>query len=340
MMAKDSVKSRLETGISYTEFTYQLVQGFDFYHLYKNKNCKIQMGGSDQWGNIVTGTELIRRKAQGNAFAITCPLITKADGGKFGKTESGSVWLDPEKTSPYKFYQFWINVSDADAAKYMRIFTLLSKDEIETLEKEHEAEPHLRKLQKALAEDITIRVHSKEDLEMAIGASEILFSKKATDALKTIDEIEISAKELGLKRKEFTREKAIFLEKEKHLLTLKEKADSTLEEVKKDKWSFIQLRADKQNVVKYLKSKVDKARDQIGKFVAQVSLLKNENIALKKEVNTLVRVNEKLTYQNELRAVALKRDRNEMFELVNLVATGNTNEVIEKYNNNNKEYTL
>lgn len=188
MMAKDSVKKRLETGISYTEFTYQLVQGYDFYHLYKNKNCKIQMGGSDQWGNIVTGTELIRRKAQGEAFAITCPLITKADGGKFGKTESGSVWLDPEKTSPYKFYQFWINVSDEDAAKYIRIFTLLSKEEIEAIEKEHQAEPHLRKLQKALAEDITVRVHSKDDLEMAIGASEILFSKKATDALKTIDE--------------------------------------------------------------------------------------------------------------------------------------------------------
>lgn len=165
-------------------------------------------------------------------------------------------------------------------------------------------------------------------------------AERLASSLKTIGEIENSAKELGLKEKELMREKAIVLEKEKHLLTLKEKADSALEEVKKDKWSFIQLRADKQNVVKYLKSKVDKARDQIGKFVAQVSLLKNENIDLKNEVNTLVRVNEKLIYQNELRAVALKQDRNEMFELVNLVATGNTNKVIEKYNNNNKEYTL
>lgn len=188
MMAKDSVKKRLETGLSYTEFAYQLIQGYDFYYLYKHHNCLIQMGGSDQWGNIVTGTELIRRKAGGEAFALTCPLITKADGSKFGKSEGGNVWLDPEKTSPYKFYQFWINVSDEDAPKYLKIFTLKSREEIEGIMAEHEEAPHERAMQKALAKDITTRVHSAEDYEMAVKASEILFSKKATDALMTIDE--------------------------------------------------------------------------------------------------------------------------------------------------------
>ncbi|WP_345370738.1 tyrosine--tRNA ligase [Algivirga pacifica] len=188
MMAKDSVKKRLETGLSFTEFTYQLLQGWDFYHLYTNENCKVQMGGSDQWGNIVTGTELVRRKARGEAFAVTCPLITKSDGTKFGKTESGAVWLDPEKTSPYKFYQFWLNVSDEDAEKYIKIFTFKSREEIEALITEHKEAPHLRVLQKALAEDITERVHSKEDLDMAIKASSILFGKKVTEELKAIDE--------------------------------------------------------------------------------------------------------------------------------------------------------
>ena len=165
MMSKDSVKKRLEgeTGMSFTEFTYQLVQGYDFYWLFKNKNCKLQMGGSDQWGNIVTGTELIRRKTGGEAFAFTCPLITKADGGKFGKTEKGNVWLDPEKTSPYQFYQFWLNASDEDATKWIKIFTLLPKPEIELLITEHQAAPHLRSLQKKLAEEITCFVHSRED---------------------------------------------------------------------------------------------------------------------------------------------------------------------------------
>ncbi|MEQ8475036.1 tyrosine--tRNA ligase [Fulvivirga sp.] len=190
MMAKDSVKKRLEgeTGMSFTEFTYQLVQGYDFYWLYKNKNCKLQLGGSDQWGNIVTGTELIRRKASGEAFAITTPLIKKADGTKFGKTEGGNVWLDAERTSPYEFYQYWLNASDVDAANYIRIFTLKSKEEIEALEKEHAEAPHMRKLQMALAEDITVRTHSKEALESAIKASQILFGKSTTEDLASLDE--------------------------------------------------------------------------------------------------------------------------------------------------------
>ena len=188
MTAKDSVKKRLETGLSFTEFSYQLVQGYDFYWLYKNKNCKVQLGGSDQWGNIVTGTELIRRKDQGEAFAVTTPLIKKADGSKFGKTEAGNVWLDAEKTSPYQFYQYWLNASDEDAANYIRIFTLLSKGEIEAIEKEHNEAPRQRLLQQALAKDITTRVHSTEDYEMAVKASNILFGKSTTDDLVALDE--------------------------------------------------------------------------------------------------------------------------------------------------------
>jgi len=190
MLAKDSVKSRLETGMSFTEFSYQLVQGYDFYWLWKNKNCKVQLGGSDQWGNIVTGTELIRRKGGGEAFACTTPLVKKADGSKFGKTEGGNVWLDKTKTSSYKFYQYWINASDEDAVNYIRIFTLKTKTEIEALEKEHTAAPHLRVLQKALAEDITIRVHSKEDFDAAVSASEVLFKKgaEALAGLKSMSE--------------------------------------------------------------------------------------------------------------------------------------------------------
>jgi len=188
MMSKDSVKNRLEGGMSFTEFTYQLVQGYDFYHLYTERNCKIQMGGSDQWGNIVTGTELIRRKAKGEAFALTAPLIKKADGSKFGKSEGGNVWLDPEKTSPYKFYQYWLNASDEDAANYIRIFTLFGKEEIEALEKEHAEAPHMRTLQKALAKDITIRVHSEADYEMALKASSILFGKSTSEDLESLDE--------------------------------------------------------------------------------------------------------------------------------------------------------
>lgn len=192
MMAKDSVKKRLTgeagDGMSFTEFTYQLVQGYDFLHLYQHYNCKLQMGGSDQWGNITTGTELVRRKAGGEAYALTCPLITKADGTKFGKTESGNVWLDPEKTSPYKFYQFWLNTSDADAEKYIRIFTLYGKEEIEGMIREHAEAPHLRVLQKALAKDLTIRIHSEEDYNAAVEASEILFGKGTTETLKHLNE--------------------------------------------------------------------------------------------------------------------------------------------------------
>ncbi|MDP7567928.1 MAG: tyrosine--tRNA ligase, partial [Flavobacteriales bacterium] len=188
MMAKDSVKSRLETGMSFTEFSYQLVQGYDFYWLWKNKSCKVQLGGSDQWGNIVTGTELVRRKGEGKAFAVTTPLIKKADGGKFGKTETGNVWLDKAKTSPYKFYQFWLNSSDEDAKNYIKIFTLLSQEEIAKLITEHEEAPHLRVLQKAIAKEVTTRVHSAEDLEMAIKASNILFGKSTAEDLKSLDE--------------------------------------------------------------------------------------------------------------------------------------------------------
>jgi tyrosyl-tRNA synthetase len=188
MMAKDSVRKRLETGISFTEFTYQLIQGHDYYHLYLEKNCKLQMGGSDQWGNIVTGTELIRRRAGGEAFALTCPLVTKSDGGKFGKSEKGNIWLDPNKTSPYAFYQFWMNTSDEDAAKYIKLFTLLNQVEIENLVAEHNQAPHLRMLQKKLAAEVTTMVHSAQGLQTAVEASEILFGKGTADMLKNLDE--------------------------------------------------------------------------------------------------------------------------------------------------------
>jgi len=188
MMAKDSVKKRLDTGISFTEFSYQLVQGYDFLYLFEKEDCKLQMGGSDQWGNITTGTELIRRKTGGEAHALTCPLITKADGGKFGKTESGNVWLDPEKTSPYQFYQFWLNTTDEDAEKYIKIFTLFSSKEVEEMIIRHREEPHLRLLQKTLAEDITIRVHTKDEYELAVEASQILFGKGTTETLKKLPE--------------------------------------------------------------------------------------------------------------------------------------------------------
>lgn len=186
MLAKDSVKNRLENGMSFTEFSYQLVQGFDFFYLWKNKNVKLQMGGSDQWGNIVTGTELIRRKASGEAFALTTPLIKKADGTKFGKSENGNIWLDRAKTSPYKFYQFWLNASDEDVKNYIRIFTLFTKEEIETLEAAQAASPHLRTMQKALAKDITTRVHSAADFEAALAATEIFFGKGTLEDLKII----------------------------------------------------------------------------------------------------------------------------------------------------------
>lgn len=192
MMAKDSVKKRLSSesseGMSFTEFTYQLVQGYDFLHLFRTHNCTLQMGGSDQWGNITTGTELIRRIGGGKGYALTCPLITKADGTKFGKTEGGNIWLDAAKTSPYKFYQYWLNTSDEDAEKYIKIFTFLTKEEIEALIAAHKEAPHQRALQKKLAEEITVMVHSKEDLDNAIAASNILFGKSTSADLKGLDE--------------------------------------------------------------------------------------------------------------------------------------------------------
>ena len=192
MMAKDSVKKRLNgearDGMSFTEFTYQLLQGYDFLHLYQTKNCKLQMGGSDQWGNITTGTELIRRTCGGEAYALTCPLITKSDGVKFGKTESGNVWLDPEKTSPYKFYQFWLNVSDDDAKRYIKIFTTLDKGTIDALIAQHDEAPNMRILQKRLAEEITVMVHSRSEYEAAVEASQILFGNATSDALRKLDE--------------------------------------------------------------------------------------------------------------------------------------------------------
>lgn len=188
MMAKDSVQKRLELGLSFTEFTYQLVQGYDFYWLYKNKNCKLQMGGSDQWGNIVTGTELIRRKENGEAYALTTQLIKKADGTKFGKTEGSNVWLDPRKTSPYKFYQYWLNISDEDAANFIKIFTQRTKEEIEAISADHNQAPHLRKLQTELAKDITIRVHSQVEYDAAVKASSILFGNSVTEDLQSLDE--------------------------------------------------------------------------------------------------------------------------------------------------------
>ncbi|RMB58526.1 tyrosine--tRNA ligase [Dokdonia sinensis] len=192
MMAKDSVKNRLTgedvEGMSFTEFTYQMVQGYDFLHLYKDKQCTLQMGGSDQWGNITTGTELIRRIAGGKGYALTCPLITKSDGSKFGKSEGGNVWLDPERTSPYKFYQYWLNTTDEDAAKYIKIFTFLEREAIETLETEHNEAPHQRALQKKLAEEVTLTVHGPEALENAIMASNILFGASTSSDLKKLDD--------------------------------------------------------------------------------------------------------------------------------------------------------
>ncbi len=192
MMAKDSVKKRISgegvEGMSFTEFTYQLFQGYDFLHLYENKNCKLQMGGSDQWGNITTGTELVRRKAKGKAYAMTCPLITKADGTKFGKSEGGNIWLDKARTSPYKFYQYWLNSSDEDSENFIKKFTFLSKEEIETLIAEHKEAPHTRLLQKKLAEEVTVMVHSQEDYDNAVKASSILFGKSTADDLKSLDE--------------------------------------------------------------------------------------------------------------------------------------------------------
>lgn len=190
MLAKDSVKKRMESGLSFTEFSYQMVQGYDFYYLYTHKNCKLQVGGADQWGNIVTGTELIRRKSENDAeaYGLTCPLMTKADGGKFGKTEEGNVWLDPEMTSPYKFYQFWLNVSDEDAEKYIKVFTMLSKPQIDEVIQQHQQAPHKRLLQSTLAKEVTVMIHSEEAYATARDASQILFGNKSLESLKELDD--------------------------------------------------------------------------------------------------------------------------------------------------------
>lgn len=205
MMAKDSVKSRLEAGLSYTEFSYQLLQAYDFLHLYTEIDCRLQMGGSDQWGNLTSGVELIRRKAGGQAFAVTTPLVTKSDGTKFGKTESGNIYLSPELTSPYKFYQFWLNVSDEDAVKFIRIFTFLSREEIEALSAAHAEEAHLRILQKRLAEEVTVMVHGREEYEKAVKASQILFGKSSTEELQALSEKELLEVFEGVPRHEVSR---------------------------------------------------------------------------------------------------------------------------------------
>jgi len=239
MIAKDSVKNRMDSGsgISFTEFSYQLVQGYDFCWLYEHKKVKLQMGGSDQWGNIVTGTELIRRKLGGEAYALTCPLITKSDGGKFGKSEEGNVWLDPKKTSPYKFYQFWLNTSDADASEFIRKFTLMPREKIEILVKQHIEAPHLRTLQKALAKDITLRVHSEEDYQSAQEASEILFGKGTTETLKKLSEETLLAIFEGIPQSEIAKSeiaKSInivdFLSEKTHIFSSKGEARRMLKE--------------------------------------------------------------------------------------------------------------
>lgn len=219
MMSKDSVKSRLETGLSFTEFSYQLVQGYDFYHLWKNKNVKLQLGGSDQWGNIVTGTELIRRKGQGEAFAMTTPLITKADGAKFGKSEGGNIWLDAEKTSPYKFYQYWINSSDEDVEKFIKIFSLKGQEEIEALIVQHKEAPHQRLLQQTLACEVTERVHSKATLDTAVKASGILFGKSTTEDLASIDEATLLQVFEGVPQAEVTKDQLYACESVTDLLS-------------------------------------------------------------------------------------------------------------------------
>jgi len=218
MMGKDSVKNRLESGgLSFTEFSYQLVQGYDFYHLYTEKSCKLQMGGSDQWGNITTGTELIRRKASGEAFAITAPLITKSDGSKFGKSEGGNVWLDPEKTSAFAFYQFWLNVADEDASKFIKIYSLKSRSEIESLIANHQGQEYLRSLQKALAEEMTIRVHGEEALELAEKATQVFFGKGSAEDLSALNEPTLKASLEGMEKFEVDKEK---LEKGTNILDL------------------------------------------------------------------------------------------------------------------------
>jgi len=275
MMAKDSVKSRLDSGLSFTEFSYQLVQGYDFYHLWKHKNVKLQLGGSDQWGNIVTGTELIRRKGQGEAFALTTPLITKADGSKFGKSEGGNVWLDADKTSAFKFYQYWINASDADVEKYIKIFSTRSKDEISDLINQHKEAPHLRLLQRTLAEEITERVHSKTDLELAQKATNILFGKSTFEDIKNLDEKTFNEVFEGVPTAE------ISLDKLKDGLDI---IDAFVEETGFLNSNGEAIRSLKQNAVAVNKVKVQK-----GFKITEEDLINNKYILLNKgKKNTYV----------------------------------------------------
>lgn len=275
MMAKDSVKSRLESGLSFTEFSYQLVQGYDFYHLWKHKNVKLQLGGSDQWGNIVTGTELIRRKAQGEAYALTTPLITKADGTKFGKSEGGNVWLDAQRTSPFKFYQYWINATDEDVVKYIKIFSTRSKDEIFNLIKEHEEAPHLRLLQKSLAEEVTGRVHSKKELELAEKATQILFGKSTLEDLQTLDDKTFNEIFEGVPTKNLAKHK---IQKGLNIIS------ALVAESEFLKSNGEAIRTLKQNAIAVNKTKVDKAY-----ILTQKDLINNKYVLINKgKKNTYV----------------------------------------------------
>lgn len=267
MMSKDSVKNRLESGMSFTEFTYQLVQGYDFYHLWKEENCMVQMGGSDQWGNIVTGTELIRKKGGGSAFALTAPLITKADGSKFGKSEGGNVWIDKKKTSAYKFYQYWINAADIDASKYIRIFTLKSKEEIEEIEKQHSVNPGARVLQKALAEDITIRIHGEEDLKTAIAASSILFGKSAKDDLASLPESELLSVFEGVPQCEVNKSDVIGM---------------GINDLLSDATGFLSSKGDAKRAIKENSIRVNKELVDGSKTISEEDLLNGKQILLQR----------------------------------------------------------
>lgn len=267
MMSKDSVKNRLESGMSFTEFTYQLVQGYDFYHLWKEENCMVQMGGSDQWGNIVTGTELIRKKGGGSAFALTAPLITKADGSKFGKSEGGNVWIDKKKTSAYKFYQYWINAADIDASKYIRIFTLKSKEEIEEIEKQHSVNPGARVLQKALAEDITIRIHGEEDLKTAIAASSILFGKSAKEDLASLPESELLSVFEGVPQCEVNKSDVIGM---------------GINDLLSDATGFLSSKGDAKRAIKENSIRVNKELVDGSKTISEEDLLNGKQILLQR----------------------------------------------------------
>ncbi len=268
MLAKDSVKKRLETGMSFTEFSYQLVQGYDFYWLHKNRNVKLQVGGSDQWGNITTGKEFIRRKSGGEAHAMTCPLITKADGSKFGKSEGGNVWLDAERTSPFKFYQYWLNVSDVDAESFIKIFTLISKEEIEALITQHKEHPEMRLLQKELAKDVTIRVHSERDYQAAIDASKILFGKGTTEMLKSLSDNMILSVFEGVPQAEISLEK------------IKEGVDIT--ELMTAESGFIDSKSEFRRLLKGNSISVNKQKVQMGYTVTEKDLLNEKYILIQK----------------------------------------------------------